>query len=290
MKLGDLLENIEEILSPEDIRRILDELAAEASAIAQNIVELTDRLNVLLAETQPHLIGTMENIEGVTEEAHELIEGLGMYNSPTMRKNIEQLIANLTEASDKMVDILEDIEGYSSDEVLKEDITGTIHEARLAIEQARGTLEEAEVALDDVRSGMDVLTGVEAGGEFRIRHAPDPDRWSGDVNIRIGMEQSDAYVVAGIDDIGENERLNAQIGWWIGDDSSARIGVRRGKLGLGADWHSEAVRVVSDLYDLNDLQWDVYGGYAIVPELDIIIGVEDLLDDNEMNFGLAFRF
>jgi len=289
-QLGVLLDKVSESLEPEEIRATLDALASEATIIATNISSLTVKLNALLDETQPHLIATTENVEAITENANLLVEGLTEYNDPEFRENIEELILNLNEASESLVSILDDIEEYTSDDVMREDIKAAIHEARFTIEEARGTLDAAEGAIENVSTGMNIFGGIETSAEFVLRTEPEDDRWAGDLNVKVGLEGSDTFVEAGVDDIGENDLINAQIGWWIEPEVSARVGIHRGKIGLGTEWNDSQFRIKGDLYNLNDLQWDLYGGYAIIPELGIIIGIEDLLDDDELNFGLAFWF
>jgi len=289
-QLTVLLGNVEEVLAPEDIRLLVDGIKSDITQIANNIIMLTDRMNSILAESEPYLIGTMENVEGITSDTRALVQGFAEYNDPAVRQDISDIVTNLAEASDNLVTILEDIESYTSDEQMQEDIRGSIHEARATIEQARGTLENADAALGEISSGMNIFGGIDTGAEFTLRYAPEPDRWSGDLNFRIAMEQSDVFVQGGVDDIGENDQVNAQVGWWVNDEVTTRFGVHRGKLGLGLDWQSDAYRIMNDVYDLNDLRWDIYAGYAVLPELDLIVGVEDLLDDDEVSLGFAIPF
>jgi len=289
-KLGVLLDQVSLALEPEEIKATLKALSSEATAIANNINALTTKLNNLLDETEPHLIATTENIETLTGNASELVDGLSQYNDPEFRANIEQIVANLTAASDSLTLILADIQGLTGDDVMMEDIKAAIHEARYTIEEARGTLGAAETAIENVSTGMNIFGGIESSAEFMLRDATEEDRWSGDLNARVGFEGGDTFLETGIDDIGEDDLWNAQIGWWIEPDISGRIGIHRGKIGVGSEWRGDTIRVKTDLYDLNDLQWDLYAGYAIIPELDIMIGVEDLLDNDELNFGLAVQF
>ena len=289
-KLNDLLDKVSLALEPEEIKATLEALSSEATAIANNINALTSKLNNLLDETEPHLIATTENIETLTGNASDLVDGLSQYNDPEFRANIEQIVANLTAASDSLNLILADIQGLTGDDVVMEDIKAAIHEARYTIEEARGTLGTAQTAIENVSTGMNIFGGIETSAEFVLRDATEEDRWSGDLNVKVGLEGGDTYLETGIDDIGEDDLWNAQIGWWIEPEISGRIGIHRGKIGIGSEWRDDTIRVKTDLYDLNDLQWDLYAGYAIIPELDIMVGVEDLLDNGEMNFGLAVRF
>ncbi len=289
-KLSDLLENVQDLLGPEDIRNLINDLSAEAKLISSNIITLTNRLNVMLADAQPQIESTFENIEGLTAEAHVLMEGIAEYNDPEFRGSIEGIISNLETASGQLVEILDDIEQFTSDDELRENIIATVAEARETLDLARDTLDSTSDAIDDAVETMEYISSIETGAEFRIRHTPGPDRWAGDINVRVGMEGEDAFIIGGIDDLGETDRSNARIGFWLNDESSAMAGIYRGKIGLGLDWREEAYRFVIELYDPNDLKWDIYAGYAILPELDLMIGIEDIIDDDEVNLALSYRF
>jgi len=288
-QISALLDNIQDLLGPDDVRRLLDEVTTQINAISSNIIELTDRMNVILAESEPHITSTLENIDLLTSDARELVAGINEYNDPELKQDIEDLINNLVSASEQLDEILTDVQAYTSDEQLREDVAGTFHEARTRLQEAQGTLEAVNTAIDEASSAFGPGQ-FNAEGEFRFRYAPDPDRYAGDLNFRFGFENQDPFVILGIDDIGENDRANAQLGWWINDSTAARAGVNRGKLGIGVDWRSDAFRLMGDLYDPNDLTWDIYGGYAIMPELDLVVGVEDAFNEDYLNFGLAYRF
>jgi ABC-type transporter Mla subunit MlaD len=289
-KLSDLLDNVQDLLGPDDIRNLINDLSAEAKLISSNIITLTDRLNVMLADAQPHIESTFENIEGLTLEARDLMEGIAEYNDPEFRGSIEGIITNLETASSQLVEILDDIEQFTSDDELRENIIATVAEARGTLDLARNTLDSTSDAIDDAVETMDYISSIETGAEFRIRHAPGLDRWAGDINVRVGMEGEDAFIIGGIDDLGETDRSNARIGFWLNDESSAMAGIYHGKIGLGLDWREKAYRFVTELYDPNDLKWDIYAGYAILPELDLMIGIEDIIDDDEVNLALSYKF
>jgi ABC-type transporter Mla subunit MlaD len=282
-QITSLLSSFEELMGPEDIRTLLDTISSEATLVADNIATLTERLNMILVESQPHITGTLENIEGITSDAQTMMEGLNRYTDPELFDQIDALLTNLTEASDRLNSIMTDVQSYTSDEQLKEDIAGTFHEAHLRLQEAQGTLESVSTAIEEATTRVGAVSRIRTTGEFTMRYAPEPDHVAGDLNLRFSLRDGNTFGVAGIDDIGENDRANVQVGWWINDSVATRAGIHRGKLGVGLDWRS-------DVYDPNDMTWDVYAGYAILPELDIVVGVEDLLQEDDLNFGLTFRF
>ncbi len=289
-QVNELLEDLGALIDADQVSALLDRLSQDSTAIAQNVERLTARLDYMLAENEPHITRTLENVEAMSEEAQSLVAGFNEFSDPKLRDDIRTIIRNMTEASDAINRILEDVEEYTSDDEMRLEVKETIREAHATLLQAQDSLEAADAIMGEASSTIDTVGGIEAGGEFTLRYCDDTERWAGDFDYRIGMESSSLFLTAGVHDIGESERGNVQVGWWISDGFAARAGVHRAKVGLGLDWRSDAARFITDLYDPNDLTWDIYGGYAILPELDVVIGVEDLLKEEELNFGLAFRF
>ncbi|MFH1676250.1 MAG: MlaD family protein [bacterium] len=289
-KMSELIDNINGLIDTQKLNEILDTLTAEAKAIGSNVESLTRKLNLLLDENSPHITATLENVESITSEARGFAEGLNQYNNPELRDNIIKLVENLKIASDSLTEIMKDIEEMTSDEGLKNDIRGTLTQTRETIEQAKETLSSADIAIKEASGAVKSLWGFESNGQFKLRYLARSDNWAGDLDVRFSRKGSDSFVALGIDDIGENNKGNIQFGWWANYQTSARVGIHRGKVGAGLDWRSDAYSFVNELYDPNDLRWDVYAGYAVMPELDLVMGVEDVLDDPELNLAMNFRF
>ena len=77
-----LLEDLTAFIDPEQISHVIETLASEATLIANNIERLTLQLNYMLTESEPHIIGSLENIEGLTGDARRLLADVGEYNTP----------------------------------------------------------------------------------------------------------------------------------------------------------------------------------------------------------------
>lgn len=290
VKLDSLLGSIEELLDKEQIRELIDTLSKEAIEITDQVSKLTKRLNTMLTEYQPLIEGAITNFEGLSSDARQLISDINEYNTPELREQIKSIASNLADSTETLDKILSDLESYTSDKEMMENLKDAINKGRATLEEARATLTATRETVDKVNENIKTFGGMKATGEFTLRYAPDPDRWVGSVDSAISFDESDSFLALGFNDIGKNDRINAQLGLRLTDETSGRIGIYRGKLGAGADWKKDPFSVTSNLYDPNDLQWDVYGGYAFLPEMGIVVGVEDLLKDKELNLGLVFRF
>ena len=286
-KMSELIDHINGLIDTQKLNEILDTLTVEAKAIGTNVESLTRKLNVLLDEGSPHITATLENVEGITSGARGIVE---QYNNPELRDNIVKLVENLKIASDSLTNIMKDIEELTSDEGLKNDIRGTLTQTRETIEQAKSTLASADTAIQEASGAVKSLWGFQSNGQFKLRYLSRDENWAGDLDLRLSRKGSDSFVALGIDDIGENDKGNIQFGWQANYQTSARLGVHRGKVGAGFDWRSDAYSFVNELYDPNDLRWDVYAGYAVMPELELVMGVEDVLYDPDLNLAMNFRF
>ncbi|HEX9745650.1 MAG TPA: MlaD family protein [bacterium] len=294
---GEIMDNLNAVLikvnlllDTEKITENIDSLMAEVTSIANNIRNLTANLDSTVQESSPYILATLQNVESMTDTAKDLVEGLEKYDDPELNQNVKDLIQNLTDSSETLAAILEDIQVYSSDDELRDDITGSIHETRAAIQEARDTMETLNEAIGSASDSLSEFGGIETGADFTLRYNEAADEARGDFDFWVGTDTSEYFFKAGISDIGQTERANLQIGYKLDHSTSSRAGIYRGKLGVGLDWRSDAVSFMTDLYDPNNLTWDVYGGYAVLPELDLLIGVEDFLEEDEVNFGFQYHF
>jgi hypothetical protein len=289
-QVATLLGEVGGLINKEQIQKLVDTLSSETTLIANNVARLTTNLNTMLSENQPYINKTMQNVEGATSGANQLMADLNKYNTPEMKQKIDNITTNLADATTTLTKILQDLEGLTSDQQMTSDLKATITQAHATLAEAQGTLEKASHAIDQASSNVAVLGGIEATGSFTLRYAPDPDRWVGDLETEVGMKNHNTFLAAGVNDIGEQQRLNAQIGWRLRHGLSGRVGIHRGKIGVGGDWRNNPFGLSTDVYDPNDLTWDIYGNYVIVPQLGLVIGIEDLLGSDEANLGLRFQF
>jgi len=95
----------------------------------------------------------------------------------------------------------------------------------------------------------------------------------------------------GIYDFSERNRLNLQIGRRLGAGRTVRYGFHASRLGIGLDLGSpRRPWLETDLYSLRDPHLDVRGSHRLSDDLDLTVGVDDLLGTNAPIFGLRWRF
>jgi ABC-type transporter Mla subunit MlaD len=289
-QVTELISNLSGMLDKEKVQNLINTVSSQAILIADNIARLTTRLDTLVAENQPHINNTLQNVELVTADAHTLMTDLEKYNSPEFRQKVDDITTNLKTATDSLNKILNDLEGMTSDKEMIGKIKDTINQANSTLKTAEETLGTAKTAIDKAQTKLNNLGKIETGGEFILRNAPDPNVWSGDINVKIGTSKGKTFVEGGVNNLGEDQTFRAEIGRKISKEAAARLGIYKGKLSLGGDYRLDPFSLNTDVYDPNAITWDIYGTYAFSPELGIVVGIEDLLGDNQANVGLKIRF
>jgi len=289
-QVTDLISNFSGVLDKAKVQSLIDTISAQAILVADNVVKLSARLDSLVAQNQPHIDKTLQNIELVSTDAHTLVADLQKYNTPEFRQKIDDVATNLKTATESLNSILTDLKGLTSDKEMIDKIKTTIDKANSTLTKAEETLGTAKSAIEKAQSKLSDLGKIETGGDFTLRVVPDTKKWSGDLNLKLETKKGKTFVEGGITDIGENESLRAQVGRMLSNEGSGRMGIYKGKVGVGAEWRSKPLSLKTDVYNPNEITWDIFGTWAFSPELGVVLGVEDLLGDNEANLGLKIRF
>ena len=250
----------------------------------EHVEELTGNLNSILTDAKPRIDTILSGIEEATGNVGAATADVrDLLADPEFTESIKSAINNLDAATQEVLNSVKEIEDLVSDESFKEDIKGLVGDARVAVEKASETLDEAQ-------SAMNAISGTDAGGEFRFRYLPEPERFASDLDFDITPPNGDLFYRVGLDDIGESNRFNFQLGLKSGHGWAGRVGLKRSEVGAGIDYDDGRFILRGDLYDPNDLHFDIYGGYAISKDFRFIIGFEDLYDRDLFEFGIATKF
>jgi hypothetical protein len=104
------------------------------------------------------------------------------------------------------------------------------------------------------------------------------------------MPQSGNFFTVGLDEIGEDNLLNAQLGYMMGKDWDTRVGIKRSRVGFGVDYHLDRFFMNFDLYDPNKIVFDAYAGMELNQDVFIVVGGENIFEDDIFNLGVMFKF
>jgi ABC-type transporter Mla subunit MlaD len=287
LNVNMVLSEVGEELTGEGEGTIKGELVGaieKLKASLANVELLTENLNKQLIDVKPsfdRIVADIENatdnVEGVTSEIHDFV------SDPELLDSIKDAIKNLELATEDVVRAIREIEELVSDETLKQDIKALVGDARETIEDTSHTIREIQTAID-------TFNRTETGGEFRFRYLTEPEAFASDFDFTIDPPKGRLFYRIGVDDIGEEDEFNLQLGMRAKGGWSGRFGLKRGAIGAGIDYDHGRFIMRGDVYDPNDVRFDLYGGYALSEDLRFIIGFEDLYDEDLFHFGIATTF
>lgn len=221
------------------------------------IRQIVSQLNMATAS----MAGTMQSAEAVMAN----IASVGA--DPQTAENLRQTLNNITDASSRIVRITEGLEKVVTDEQLQQDLKATIHNARQLTEKADGMLGD--------------LKKIEVKPQVDVMYSGGAHDWKTDFNVDIGRMDS-AYVRLGVDDIGDGNDVNAQIGKRFNESVGLRGGVVNGQLGAGLDFYAgKRFQFSVEGYDPDEAKLRLEAAYDITGNGTSIVGQWDKVNDRD---------
>ena len=272
-----LLEQLTGIIDKESVQDIVKNLKEQILKIGENMDEITVEIKNIIGENEPRITATLDNIESASKSLKDIA------SDPELETSLKDLTKKLGDTVDRINAILSDIEGITSDPTVKEDVKEGIH-------SAKGTLKDIESTVEDMKQKLDSLSQLEVSGRLKSRYRPEPDTYFSEIDLYLHMPQSGNFFTVGLDEIGEDNLLNAQLGYMMGKDWDTRVGIKRSRVGFGVDYHLDRFFMNFDLYDPNKIVFDAYAGMELNQDVFIVVGGENIFEDDIFNLGVMFKF
>ena len=233
------------IVQVEDMLTSLNSIVG-APGFQTSVVQLVVNMEQMTA----HLDGLTATLEQMAEENR------GNLSGTIANMNIKTL-ANITEATERISRIAEDIESVTGNTETQEDARVLIHNARQLSDRANGL--------------MGRLGTLKITPKIDAMYSGKVSDWRTNFNLDVGTDRG-MFATFGVDDIGEGDKFNAQVGT-RGKSFGARAGVVAGEAGLGIDAYAgEKFKFSADAYDPDDVtvrlraQYQLRGGTYLFGE------------------------
>ena len=130
------------------------------------------------------------------------------------------------------------------------------------------------------------------GASLILRHLSDrPDGTSG---RNFGDARFDADLLGGpfrlgVDSIGDGDNFTLQSGKYLTKNLAARYGLYRSKLGIGLEARRGKLFVEGNAYGLNNSSYNLYGGFALTNNLDLMAGTENIRGNSTASIAVRLR-
>ncbi|MFH1514128.1 MAG: MlaD family protein [bacterium] len=272
-----LLDDVGGLIDKDKIEELFDSLKVQIENIGTNIENITRDLSDMVGENKTRISASMQNIEDTTASIKKLAE------DPELHDTFKNISSRIDSISIQIENILKDIEEISGDPQVKQDIKDSIH-------SMQSTLDTADQTVKNLQQKIDEVSDIEFKGQFKSRYRPDPDTYFSELDLFIHLPDQKVFYTIGLDDIGENNLLNLQLGFDIDDKIDTRFGVKRSRVGFGMDYHLNNFFIKTDLYDPNNIIFDAYAGFGLTDDVYILVGGEDLFEKDIFNLGILYEF
>ncbi len=316
---GTVIKNAQPPVTMQKLVKQADQAMTEVNRILFNARQVVEN-----EQMKQDILLAMNNIAETTAEARDFVKMLndtGMANRGHIDEtlaNIEKISNNLLVTSDKLDQLLDNANDIAGDETLKQqikDIAGDLKETmknlndttksikdlatddqvkqdiKETIKSTKNTMDNADVALRGFSKMIKAVNETEIKPDFEFRYETRPDEYYADMNLRIFPPNSKVYYLLGLDNLGESSASNLQFAFKGNlPDEWLRVGIKSGKLGVGAEMTKKNLYYEGELLDPNDLQLNLRVGRGLAENTYLMFGWEGVLKRDSLSFGLLQRY
>ena len=234
----------------------------------------TGRFNQILN----NLNGVTKNLEGTTAGLQNII------GDPKTQGDIKGAVSNLNETLAATRSAAQRINGLLGGRNPRRNRETTD-------EKTGGTSSNPQDATTKTENDANAFTDSQ-GISFTYRYLRDgaprrSDRNFGD--FQYDGEFGGNPLRLGLANIGDGSDVTAQSGSFLSDNLALRYGLYRSKLGVGAEFRKGKFSLEGNAWAPNDRAYNLYGGYQITDNLEILAGREEIGGRGSSALGLRFR-
>lgn len=265
----------------ENVRKTTEEIMVFAKMIRETGADNRENIDSIIANVDrltENLIGTSQKLDEILANVNDIV------GDPQMKQDIKDTVAGLKESVENIKETVQSIRDLATDKQVQDDLKGTI-------KSTKATMENADVAVSSFTKMIRAINETEIKPDFEFRYEHGADDFFADMNLRIFPPSSDVYYLFGFDDLGESSSTNLQFGVKGPlPDSWYRVGIKSGKLGLGFEYQKKEIFYEGELVDPNDLQFNLRVGRGITENTFVITGWEGAFKRDALSIGVLQRY
>jgi phospholipid/cholesterol/gamma-HCH transport system substrate-binding protein len=299
VKVNTLLDVVEGFMSEEKMGGIMSDLAVQLSDTVEVANRMLTRTDRLIAMNEGKVTSTMTNVHALSEDMLALTSGLrGTVESMDIGTRMDSLLGDIDVLLADMKEISGDIRDISGDDKVKQDLKDSITLTKSTLEEAEKTLRTMRGTLERVNEKMDNIGPIGFKGKVNIRNESVHQTNRSDnayVDVKTRLRVGDSAYDLGVENIGsetpEKVGVTAQAGKYMGNSLLFRGGIFRSEFGLGFDYsQGGGLGLTGDLYDINNPKLNSYLTFPLADRYNMLVGVEDIGDENQVNAGVQLSF
>lgn len=277
-----LVKALNDVLADDKVKAALKETALNTREITANLNRLTLTLATLAENNQGDVTAMVGNLKAMSASLKDTAARVdkmitNVDNEGQTAKDLRETIAALRQTSSRVEKMAAALEGVVTDPETSQNIKETLKNAREATSKANKMLNKV--------ADITAETNVEA------LYNADKHKYQSNADVIVNTSPKD-FTVIGVSDIGEDSKLNLQLGK-RGPAFSQRFGIIDSKAGVGVDARlGNQLRMSLDVYDPNDVRVKLRTQYQIAPGTFIVGQSDDLnkRDEKTSYFGIRQAF
>lgn len=319
-QVNKTIEQINNMLGS-GVENRFDEMTKGIENAVLQINNILSQINSIVSSSQASILGSVKNINLITEDLRAVSSEIRkVATDPVMLKRVNTITANLETTTTSIDKILASVEELTGDPQVKQNIKDTLtnlklttQEAAITLQQMQSTIKKLDVALEKapdlidkasstLDSAQDSIQNLGNISSFMSPHGEIRQRWyqykvgnkrndsfRGDFDLRLGS--NNLFLLAGVDNIGEDNDVNLQAGSQIFSGVTVRPGIIRSKLGLGLDiGNPDNLQIILNGFDPNNITLNSYLKFRFNKSISLIGGVEDTFRKNKITAGIGYNF
>lgn len=283
-QVQELLNSMNMLIGDKQFRADIHDMATNMKNVTANLEAMTATLSNMAVNSQRDIEQMAHNLNmmtaSLTRSANAVEQMVNQFNGDgETAENLKQSIRNLTATSARIEKMAASLEGVVTDPQVADDLKATLHNARSVSERADKMM--ATVDSIEVKPGLESMY---SGGSH-------DDKWRTDLDLKFSMgeDKDNKYLKLGLEDIGENNRVDAVAGMRHGS-IGAHAGVIESKAGLGADMYlGDRVSLSVDGYDPNDFRLKSRLSYEVMPDTFVFTQVNDINKSDKRTTYVGLR-
>lgn len=265
-----LVQALNDVIGDEKVRTALKTTALNTKEITDNLNRLTIALAHMAEDSRGDVTSMVANLQAMSVSLNATAARVdsmlaAVDNNGQTAKDLRETIAAIRQTSSRVEHMAAALEGVVTDPETSRNLKETLRNARDASAKANKM--------------MDKVANIKTEAGIETLYNTDHDNYQTNASITVTTSPQD-FAVIGVNDIGEDNKFNLQIGK-SGPAVSQRLGIIDDKVGIGMDAKlGKELRLSLDAYDPNDVRVKLRTQYQLAPDT-FLVGQTDNLNKHE---------
>lgn len=254
-------------------RKTTDNLSRSLNTIINSSKGKFDKLSDQGLALISKLGNTVDDANNVVRKLTEQV------SDPRLQSSLQETIELARSTLSSSRQIASDIHQLTGDPTLQANLKESAVNLKLTTERSAAALEKLNTILGKFSSATDKVRAPKVPPVqllVNAQEAVDPAHFRLDVDARVPIGKRN-LIDFGLYDLGEDTRLNLQVGTKFSDTLLARYGLHASKLGVGLEYGNFPYSGLrADLYDANHPRLDVKGLIRVKKNVSIWAGADGI--------------